>query len=103
VSSSLYSGGSARYASAAGASASYTFTGRSIGFVTSRGPYRGAVRIYVDGVLATTIDLYAATDTFRYVAFARTWSTSGTHTIKAVVVGTAGRPRVVVDAFEVLR
>ncbi len=29
--------------------------------------------------------------------------TPGTHTLKLVVVGTSGRPRVVVDAYEVVR
>jgi hypothetical protein len=101
--STVYSGGSARFASAAGASVSYTFSGRSVGAVLARGPYRGAVKVYVDGVLASTIDLYAATDTYRYVAFARTWTSVGTHTLKLVVVGTVGRPRVILDAIEVLQ
>jgi hypothetical protein len=98
-----FSGGSVRYATAAGASASYTFTGRSVAFVTTRAISRGAVKIYIDGVLATTFDCYAASSTFRYVAFARTWASSGTHTIKLVVVGTAGRHRVDLDAIEVER
>ena len=90
-------------ATAAGASASYTFTGRAVAFVTTRAASRGAVKIYIDGVLATTFDCYAASSTFRYVAFARTWTSSGTHTIKLVIVGTAGRPRVDLDAIEVMR
>jgi len=103
TSSTVYSGGSARSASVAGAYASYTFSGRSIGAVLGRGPARGAVKVYIDGVFASTIDLYATTYTYRYVAFARTWTLVGTHTIKLVVVGTIGRPSVVLDAFEVLR
>ena len=98
-----YSGGTVKYATSAGASASYTFTGRAVAFVTTRAATRGKVKIYIDGVLATTFDCYAASSTFRYVAFARTWASSGTHSIKLVVVGTAGRPRVDLDAIEVLR
>jgi hypothetical protein len=98
-----YSGGTVKYATAAGASASYTFTGRGIAFVTTRAASRGAVKIYIDGVLQTTFNCYAASSTFRYVAFAKTWATSGTHTIKLVVVGTAGHPRVDLDALEVMR
>jgi hypothetical protein len=102
-SSTSYSGGSVRYATAAGASASYTVSARSLSFVTTRGPTRGAVKVYVDGTLAATIDLYAATSTYRYVAFVRVWGTASTHTFKVVVVGTAGRPRVDVDGFGVVR
>ncbi|MFI5052880.1 MAG: Ig-like domain-containing protein, partial [Acidimicrobiia bacterium] len=99
---SVYSGGSSRYATGAGASASYTFTGRSVAFVTALAWNRGAVKVYIDGVLVTTVDCYAATATYHDVAYARTWASSGTHTIKLVVVGTAGRPRVDLDAIEVL-
>jgi hypothetical protein len=35
--------------------------------------------------------------------FAKSWSSSGTHTIKLVNQGTAGRPYVNVDAFVTLR
>ena len=101
--SSSYSGGSTRYATAAGASASLTTSARGFAFVTTRGPTRGAVRIYVDGVLKTTIDLLAASTAYRYVAYSVSWGSLGTHTIKIVVVGTAGRPRVDLDAFEILR
>ena len=41
--------------------------------------------------------------TYRAVAWQRTWSTSATRTIRLVVVGTSGRPRVDLDAFAVLR
>jgi N-acetylmuramoyl-L-alanine amidase/Bacterial Ig-like domain len=101
--SSVFSGGSARYATAYGASASLTTTARSLAFVSTVGPSRGAVRVYVDGVLRTTIDLYATTTSYRRVVFAQTWTSSGTHTIKVFVVGTAGRPRVDLDAFEIIR
>jgi hypothetical protein len=98
---STYSGGSVRYASTSGRSASYTFTGRGIAFVSATGPSRGSARIYIDGKLATTVSLYRSTRTYRYVAFQRAWSSSGKHTIKVVVVGTSGHPRVDLDAFEV--
>lgn len=98
-----FSGGSVRYATAAGASASYTFTGRGVAFVTTRAASRGSVKVYIDGVLVSTVSCYAASTTFRYVAYSRAWTSSGTHTIKLVVVGTSGRPRVDLDAIEVLR
>jgi N-acetylmuramoyl-L-alanine amidase len=97
-----YSGGSQRYLGAAGASATYTTSARALSFVTTKGPNRGSVKIYVDGVLQDTIDLNAADHTYQFVAFARTWSALGTHTIKVVAVG-GSLPRADVDAFGVLR
>ena len=71
--------------------------------MTTKAPGRGQVRIYIDGVFQTTLDLGAATTTYRYVAFAKTWSTVGTHRITVVAVGTPGRQRIDVDAFGVVR
>jgi cytochrome c peroxidase len=100
---SAYSGGSATYAKAAGASASYTFTGRSIALITTKAPSRGTVKVYVNGTYVATVDLYATTTKYRALAWQKTWSTSGTRTVKLVVVGTSGRPRVDLDAFAVLK
>jgi hypothetical protein len=101
ASSGSFSGGSVRHARAEGASARFLFTGRSIGFVTTTRPDRGKVRIFINGTRVETIDL-GASEQYRYVGWQKTWSSSGTRTIKVVVVGTAGRPRVDVDAFVVL-
>jgi hypothetical protein len=103
ASKSAYSGGSTRYLAAGGATAWLQTSARSLSFVTTKAPGRGQVRIYIDGVYQTTIDLGAATTTYRYVAFARTWSTVGTHRITVVAVGTPGRQRIDVDAFGVMR
>jgi hypothetical protein len=100
--SSAYSGGSVRYATRAGASVRLTFTGRSIGVVTTLAPNRGLVRLYLDGVYQATLDLGAPV-AYRRLVWAHTWSSAGSHTIKLVVLGTAGRPRVDLDAFLVLR
>ena len=105
ASSSKFSGGSARYAKASGASARYTFTGRGIALVTTKAASRGKVRIYLDGATrpVATVDLRSATTTYRVQAWARTWSASGRHTIRIVCAGTAGRPRVDLDAFSILK
>ena len=97
---SAYSGGSQRYLAAAGASAVVTTSARSLSFVTTQGPGRGQVAIYVDGAYQTTIDLSAATTTYRYVAFSVRWSSVATHRLRVVAVGT---DRVDVDAFGVIR
>jgi hypothetical protein len=101
--SSTYSAGSLKHAKIGGSTATYTFTGRSIGLVTTKGASRGKVKIYVNGTRIATIDLYRATFQYRAVAWQKTWSASVTRTIKLVVVGTNGRPRVDLDAFVVMQ
>jgi hypothetical protein len=99
VRASTASGGSLKYATRRGAYAKYTFAGSGVAWVTAKGPHRGSARVYVDGLYRATVSLYASTYTSRAIAFALNWSANGTHSIKIVVVGTAGRPRVDVDGF----
>jgi hypothetical protein len=98
-----FSAGSERHLMAAGASAVFETTARSLAFVTTLGPSRGEVDIYVDGVFQTRIDLGDPTTTYRAVVFSKSWAAVGTHRIRVVAVGTPGRERVDVDAFGVLR
>jgi hypothetical protein len=93
-----YSGGSVRFARDAGASASLTFNGRSIGWVTTRRPDGGLAQVYVDGVLLATVDTSAGSTTERFVAFSRSWSSYASHTIKIVVMS----GRIDLDAFALL-
>jgi len=97
--STVFWGGGAKKSSTAGAKAKFTFTGRSIAFVSRLGPTKGRARIYVDGKLVGTIDLYSSTYKSQRVVWTRNWTTSGKHTVSIVVNGTATRPRVDVDAF----
>jgi hypothetical protein len=64
---------------------------------------RGKARIYIDGVLRTTIDLRTTTTKHRRVVYALDFGVSGTHTIEVYVLGTAGRPTVSIDALVILR
>jgi hypothetical protein len=103
-SSASFSGGSAKYATSAGASATFTATSvRGIGFVTTRASTRGSFKVYVDGVLKATISAYSSTTKFRQDVYQFSWATAGTHKIKIVVSGTSGHPRVDVDAFLTLK
>ncbi|HUG47044.1 MAG TPA: S8 family serine peptidase [Candidatus Limnocylindria bacterium] len=90
------------YSGQAGARATLAFSGRSVSWITTRGPGRGRARVYLDGTLAATIDLRASSVQHRRVAFAKSWATSGEHTIVVEVLGTSGRPRVDVDAIVVV-
>ena len=99
-----FSGGSARYATTLGASATFTSTlTRSIGFVTTKAISRGSFRVYIDGVLKATVSAYSPTTAYRQVLYQYTFPTPGTHTMKIYVLGTAGHPRVDIDAFLVLK
>ena len=100
TSSSSYSGGSERYLAATGSSATYTTTARALSFVTTRASTRGSIKVYIDGVLQTTVNLGGST-AYRFVAYSKVWGSVGTHTIR--VVSTGSPVRVDVDAFGVIR
>ncbi len=97
-----YDGGGARSTRTVGGIARFTFTGSSFAWVAARSPVRGAARVYVDGVLAGSVDTYRATSAARLMVFSRTWSTSARRTIEIRAAGTPGHPRVDLDAFVVL-
>jgi hypothetical protein len=69
--------------------------------VTTLRPDAGMVQVWTDGALAATIDTHADAIAYRQIVFGKSWTTSGSHTIKLVVVGTAGHPVGILDAFEV--
>lgn len=97
--SSSYWGGYERYATAAGARAWFTFTGRAYALVGCVGPSRGSVKVYVNGVLTRTVSTYATTTSCRRVLFSLSWSTAVSRKISIVVSGTSGHPRVDIDAI----
>ena len=83
----LWSGGGVWLTFEAGASQSRTFTGRSVAVVGARGPYRGHLRIYLDGVRVTTVGGTADELQTGITLWQRTWSRPATHTIRIVAVG----------------
>ncbi len=93
------SGGSVRYATTKGASATFHFTGSSVAWISARGTTRGSVWVYVDGAFAGSVSLHATSGHSRAIVFARNWTSVGSHTLKIVVAGTAGHARVDIDAF----
>ena len=97
------SGGKLRSATAKNASATVTFTGRAVGWVSTAGPTQGAARVYIDGKLVATVDLTAGAPVAQQIVFARSWSAAVAHKLKVVCQATAGRPRIDVDAFVVIK
>jgi hypothetical protein len=96
-------GGSIHEHSAADIGVRYTATVRDIAWIAEKGPGHGRASVYVDGVLATTVDLEASSDSARRIVYRRHWSSAGSHTIRIVVAGTVGRPVVSLDGFVRLR
>lgn len=95
-------GGTDTYTSLTGASVSYRFTGSSVSILAPVGPTRGSARVLIDGKAAGSLSEYSSVARSRQVVYARGVA-AGTHTITIIVAGTAGRPRVDLDAFYVVR
>ncbi|MGW4203805.1 peptidoglycan recognition protein family protein [Streptomyces sp. NPDC004726] len=102
-SSSSYLGGKSYSSAAKNASLTWTFTGRSAAWVVSRASTSGQANIYVDGRLVKMVDLKSATTKYRDAIWTQKWATSGKHTVKIVIVGTAKRPTVTTDGLVYLK
>ncbi|MFB7245899.1 N-acetylmuramoyl-L-alanine amidase [Streptomyces populi] len=102
-SSSSYLGGRSYGSSTKNASLSWTFTGRSAALVVSRAATSGQVYVYVDGKKTVTVDLRSTTTKYRDAVWTTTWTAAARHTVKLVVVGTAGRPAVTTDGLVYLK
>ena len=101
ASAASYWGGASKYSTKTNASATVKFIGRSIAWSAPTGPTSGQARVYVDGQLDKTINLWAATQSSSQVVYQRSWTASGSHKIRIEVVGTAGHSRVDIDGFVV--
>ncbi|KRV50680.1 N-acetylmuramoyl-L-alanine amidase [Wenjunlia vitaminophila] len=102
-SSSSYLGGKSYSSGSRGASLTWTFTGRAVAWVVSRASTSGQAYVYVDGTRVATVDLRSSTTMYRNAIWAKAWTTSATHTVKIVVVGTSGRPTVTTDGIVYLK
>ena len=95
--------GSTRYASASGRTAQATFKGvTDVAWVSTKAPNRGKAKVFIDGSVVATVDLFAPTLRRRQVVFTTALAV-GEHTIKVKVLGShrAGSSgnRVDVDAL----
>jgi hypothetical protein len=97
-----YLGGTVAYATGAGATATFPFTGTSVSWYGPLGPTRGRAKVYLDGVYQQTVDLYRRSFSARNAIFTKTFATAGSHTLKIEVVATPSRPYVAIDAFRVV-
>jgi hypothetical protein len=84
--------------------ATFTFTGTSVAFVSTRAKGRGVAEIILDGSVVATVDLYSPTKVAKSVVWVPAGPLApGTHTVVVEVTGThnasATSSRVDVDAF----
>ncbi len=101
-----WSGGSAMQSTAAGATASITFTGTSIRLIGARGRGHGIAAVYVDGVFMREVNLYAAPTDEIHTPIATIGDLApGQHTLTITVTGRKDSQAlsnvVVVDAFDI--
>ena len=97
-----YVGHRVHYTKSPGATATITFAGSSIAWAGPVGPTRGKARVFLDGHLVGTVDLYRSRFAARDLVFARNVA-YGTHTLRIQALGTSGRPTVALDELYVLR
>jgi hypothetical protein len=97
--------GGVHYTTTAGASVSVSAETERFTLVGERCPTCGGLRVYVDGVLKATVDTRATATQIRQSLWTSALLPGGPkpHTFKVVALGTAGRPRVVVDGIATLR
>lgn len=102
TSSTSYDGGWVRTTRTTGAVARFTFNGSGFDWIAAKSPLRGSAGVSVDGGAAVTVSLFSTTSVARRMVFSRSWAASAAHTVTITVLGTAGHPRVDIDAFVVL-
>jgi hypothetical protein len=94
-----YLGGVALGATAAGSTASWTFTGSSAAIAVSRAARSGQIRIFVDGEDQGLVDLRSPQTVYRQAVWSRSWPDIGEHTVRVEVAA----PGVVLDGLVYLR
>ena len=78
------------YSSDTQASAVFTVHARSLQLLGRRNPERGRLRVYIDGELKETVDLYSAHGQPQFPFFSRTWAEDKVRSVRLEVVGTSG-------------
>jgi kumamolisin len=94
-------GGDVKYATVAGKTATLSFSGLEVAWVSTKGATYGSASVKLDAQAAKTVNTNGtATKPAEIVDVIK--GTSGAHTLLITVIGTAGHPRIDIDAFIVL-
>ena len=84
--------------------ATFTFTGIGASWIGYQDQWSGIANVYVDGVLAKSVDTYSATSKAQQKLFTVSGLTQGQHTLKVVVTqtkeGASSGYWIWIDAFE---
>ena len=100
-----WSGGSATFATTAGAGATVPFNGTGINWIGYRGPEAGIARVFVDGGFAGEVDLYAPAPRIQDTLFRASGLPDGSHTLTIEATGLKSSAStgtlVLIDAFDV--
>ncbi len=91
------------YTSDRAAFAEFRVAARSIQLIGRTGPKRGRLKVFVDGNLKQTVDLYSASRRSQQVIFSFAWETDAVRTVRLELDGPNDRPRVDIDAIVVER
>ena len=94
--------GAVKYATAAGKTATLNVNGSQFAWVSTKGSNRGSASVTLDGGTAATVNTYAAALKSAVLVYTKV-APSGSHALKIKVLGTAGHPRIDVDAFLVIQ
>ena len=97
--SASYDGHAARSTRTKGGIARFRFSGTGFAWVAAMSPVRGSAQVWIDGALSGTVSTYLATSAARLMVFTRSSMGSGSHTVEIRALGTAGHPRVDIDAL----
>jgi hypothetical protein len=95
-------GGSGDYATVAGKTATLTFTGIQVAWMSTEGSSRGSASVKLDSGTANTINTHATSTEAAHIVDVVTTSSGGAHKLVVKVLGTSGHPRIDIDAFVVL-
>jgi hypothetical protein len=102
----VQSGGSAVLAVDAGSRVTISFNGASIIWLAYRDEWSGMARVFLDGVLKTTVDTYLAPGQAQSAVYSASGLGPGAHTLTIELTGThnpnSGGSWIWVDAFEVV-
>ena len=95
-------GGSVDFATLKGKTATLTFTGFQVAWMSTQGATRGSATGQLDTGTAATISTNASSPKTAEIVDVVTAAAQGSHKLVVNVLGTAGHPRIDVDAFVVL-
>jgi len=96
------SGGSIKQSSTAGNNAALSFTGFAVGLISRKDSASGTANASVDGGAVTAVNMNAASTVEKKILYVKNALVNGAHTFNLVNLGTAGHPKINVDAAVVL-